>query len=229
MDWGNLFGNTASGALAGSSLGPWGALAGGGIGLVGSLLGGSPGEKAQEQTQKGWQQSQDFQKPFVEHGNAQYDRLNQAGIDLQNPEAPQNAWASRYQSSPYANYLLSQNQARGMDAASQYGLGGSSAAIGNIQQGAGNIVNEQRQQYMDDLMNKYMSGIGLGQSLYGTGAEAAGKLGEQSVGNGLVNAVMSYNRADQPLQNIALGGANLLNSYNKSPTQFKNNWSGIFS
>jgi len=233
MDWGNLFGNTASGAMAGTAISPgWGTVIGGGLGALSSLFGGSPGEKAQEQSEKGWNQAQDFQRPFVEHGMNQYDRLNQAGIDLLNPEVLQNSWASRYQDSPWAKQLLASNQSAGMDAASAMGLNGSSAAIGNIQQGAGNIVASQRQQYMDDLMNKYMQGIGLSGGLYKTGAESAQHLGEQAVGNGLVNAAFRYQGAEQPMNNLIGGGSMLLNAYQKNPNLFdkgKGGWSNFFS
>jgi len=227
MDWGRLFGNTASGALTGTAISPgWGSLIGGGVGLLSSLFGDDPNEKAQQQTQKGWEESKGFQEPYARNGIEQYDRLNKGSLDLMNPEYLQNKWAAGYKTSPYANQLLSQNQSSGMDAAQQMGLGGSSAALGNIQQGAGNIVNQDRQQYMNDLMEKYMKGIGLGQSLYSTGASAASKLGEQSVGNGLVNAAFGYNRADQPMQNLATSGAGLLNAYQKNPNLFGSAGSG---
>jgi len=54
------------------------------------------------------------------------------------------------------------------------GLMGSSAALQNIQQGAGQIQQQDREAYLNDLMQKYMQGIGLGGQLYGIGANAGG-------------------------------------------------------
>lgn len=233
MDWGNIFGDTASGALAGTAISPgWGTVIGGGLGLLGGLFGGNPAKKAQEQSQKGWQESQNYQNPYVTRGNDQYNRLNDASANLMNPMDLQNRWLEKYQTSPWANQLLSQSQVAGNDFASQWGLGGSSAAMSNAQQNAGNIVSNDRQNYMNDLMQKYMQGIGLSSDIYNTGAKSAQSLGEQAVGNGLVNAAFGYQGAQQPINNLIGGGSMLLNSYQKNPNLFDkgtSGWKGFFS
>jgi hypothetical protein len=160
-----------------------------------------PGEawdRAGKAEQEGYDKSRGYQEPFWQHGQDQYGRLNDAAGKLFDPAALQDEWSKHYETSPYAQQLLKQNQASGMDAASSMGLSGSSAALGNIQQGAGNIVSRDRQQYMDDLMKKYMAGIGLGTSLYDTGAQAGQNLGQQSMTHGENQANLQYGRYAAP-------------------------------
>ena len=160
-----------------------------------------PGEaysRAEDASKEGWQQAQNFQKPFFQGGVDQYSRLNTATGRLLDPASLQNEWTQGYETSPYAQQLLKQNQASGLDAASAMGLNGSSAALSNIQQGAGNIVQQDRQQYLNDLMEKYMKGIGLGTSLYGTGASAGANLGGQAMTEGENQAGLQYGRYNAP-------------------------------
>jgi hypothetical protein len=160
-----------------------------------------PGEawdRAGKAENEGYGNAVGYQKPFWQQGQDQYGRLNDAAGKLFDPAALQNEWAKNYETSPYAQQLLKQNQASGLDAASAMGLNGSSAALGNIQQGAGNIVAQDRQQYMDDLMKKYMAGIGLGENLYGVGAQAGANLGNQSMQHGENQAQLQYGRYNAP-------------------------------
>src|SRR5260370_31382933 len=107
--------------------------------MISSFL--DPGEawsRAGQAENEGYNQAQGYEDPFRQHGEDQYGRLNQATGELMDPAALQNKWAQSYETSPYAKQLLQQNTGQGMDAASAQGLMGSSAALGNIQQGAGN-------------------------------------------------------------------------------------------
>jgi hypothetical protein len=155
-------------------------------------------KKAQEAADQGYNEAQDYQRPIMQHGEDQYGDLNTARQRLMNPGALENEWAGGYEQSPYAKQLLQQNQTSGLDAASSMGLNGSSAAIGNIQQGAGQIVNADRRQYMEDLMKKYMTGIGLGEDIYGAGANAAGNMGNRAFEHGQSNAGLAYGKEAAP-------------------------------
>lgn len=155
-------------------------------------------EDAQREARKYWEDAKRYQEPFMEHGLDQYGRLNEGIGRLLDPTKLQSDWASSYEQSPYAKRALEMNTGQGMDAASQMGLMGSSAALGNIQRGAGDIVARDRKQYMEDLMNKYMSGLGLGQNIYGIGASTAGNLGNQAMGLGGNMAGLAYGRANAP-------------------------------
>jgi len=151
--------------------------------MIGSWMNPGKGYKeAGKELTKGWNQSQQFQKPYWQAGLDQMGNLTGAQNELMEPQALQNKWAEGYEKSPYAKQLQKEASAGGMDAAASMGLGGSSAALGNIQQSSANIMNADRQQYMNDLMQKYMSGVGIGQNMYGIGAGMG-----QSLGQGAMN------------------------------------------
>lgn len=155
-------------------------------------------EGAQDKENEAYGQAQGYLDPYNQNGRDQYGRLNEAGGKLLDPTKLQDEWSKNYQNSDYAKQMLAQNQTSGLDAASSMGLSGSSAALGNIQQGAGQIVAKDRQQYMDDLMKKYMAGIGLGQNLYGVGANAAGQQSGQAMTHGQNQAGLEYGRIAAP-------------------------------
>jgi hypothetical protein len=193
--------------------------------------------KAGEAENAGWNEAKNYQDPFWQGGKDQYGRLNQATGDLMDPQKLQDQWSKGYEQSPYAQQLLSQNKTSGLDAASSMGLMGSSAAMGNIQQGAGQIVAKDRQQYMDDMMKKYMAGIGLGQNLYGIGAQTGQNLGQQSMTHGENQAGLQYGASAAPgkLFGQAIGTA--LNFFKpgagnaftgQGGNQFNSNQSGYF-
>lgn len=149
-------------------------------------------KKAQEAAEQGWNQAQGFERPYWQHGMDQYGMLSDAEKQLLDPAALENKWASSYEQSPYAKQMLEINKNSGLDAASSMGLMGSSAALGNIQTGAGNIVNQDRQSFLNDLMQKYMSGIGIGQNIYNTGADMASTMGGQAMRQGENMAGLQY-------------------------------------
>jgi len=166
-------------------------------------------KKAGEQAEKYYQQGQNYLQPYNQHGQDQYGRLNQATGDLMDPQTLQNKWGEGYEESPYAKRLEQMNSQQGQEAASSMGLNASSGALQNVQQGAGDIVSRDRQQYMNDLMQKYMTGIGLGQNLYGTGANAAGNMSSNAMTQGQNMAGIAYGQQNAPGQLFGnlLGGA----------------------
>jgi len=170
-------------------------------------------KKAEEAANKGYGESQGYERPFMQNGLDQYGGLNDATKQLMDPAALQSKWASGYENSPYAKQMLAQNQASGMDAASQMGLTGSSAALGNIQQGAGNIVQKDRQQYLDDLMKKYMTGIGLGTHMYETGATAGNQMAGRAMQHGNDVAGLKYGAAAAPGKLFGQVAGTVLNAY----------------
>jgi hypothetical protein len=139
---------------------------------------------AQEQLQKFFQQAMGYQQPYDEAGKNQIGKLNTAEDRLLHPDELLNEWTSGYETSPFAKQLLGQSKAAGLDAASSMGLNGSSAALGNIQNSAGNIVNSDRNSYLTDLMEKYMKGIGIGQNIFNTGATTAGHEADETLAHG---------------------------------------------
>ena len=131
-------------------------------------------KQAGEKEQQGYNEAQGYREPYLGYGKEGGDALTEFMKKLSNPGALQNEWSQGYEQSPYAQQLQQENQASGMDTASAMGLGGSSAALQNIQRGAGDIMQKDRQNYMNDLMQKYMQGIGIGENMFGVGANTAG-------------------------------------------------------
>ncbi len=158
-------------------------------------------KKYYQQAMQGEQQAQQGFQPYMQRGNEAGNSLMDFLKQLSDSQGLENKWTSGYNTSPYAQQMLSKNQSSGMDAASQMGLMGSSTALQNIQNNAGNIVQGDRQQYMNDLMQKFMSGIGLGTDVYNQGANAAGQnanmatnMGNQAINMGDTAGGMKYNQ-----------------------------------
>lgn len=161
----------------------------------------NPGDawrSAQREAAGGWNEAKGYETPFWEQGLGQYGNLSGGINSLLHPEDLFNRFAGSYEESPATKQLIAQNRDQGMEAASAMGLGGSSAALGNIQQGAGNIANNARQQYIEQMMQNYLSGLGLSQNLYGLGANMGSRLGQQAQAQGNERAGLAYGQQAAP-------------------------------
>lgn len=165
---------------------------------------------AGKEYEKGWDEAKGYMQPYNQAGMDQISKLLDAEGKLLDPAALQSEWASSYEMSPFAKQLQDEAMNKGLESAGSMGLLGSSAALNTLQQGSSNIMQKDRQNYMDDLMKKYLSGIGLGQSIYGTGAGTAGALGQGAMnfGQGMGNLAIGSNNAQmQMLMNmLAMAG-----------------------
>jgi len=155
-------------------------------------------DAALEALEKRYNESKGYVTPYANQGQEQYGRLNQGIESLLHPEDLMSRFISSYQESPYTKQLIEQNRQRGLEGASSMGLMGSSAALGNIQQGAGMIANQAREQYLKDMMDRYLQGLGLSSGIYNTGAGAAGKLMEGANKFGENEANLIYGRENAP-------------------------------
>lgn len=166
-------------------------------------------EKGQEQLDKYYQQGQGYQQPYNQNGQGQYGNLNEYIQNLMNPEALQSKWAEGYSESPAAKQAEQLAQEHGLNAASSMGLTGSNTALNAIQQGSSQIGLNDRQNYLDNLMQKYMAGAGLSQGIYNTGAQAGGQMGQNAMNMGQNSANMAYGKqsAGSDMFNSALGTA----------------------
>jgi hypothetical protein len=164
-------------------------------------------KKAQEELLKYFQQAMGYQQPFQQNGVNQGQILTDAQKQLMNPSEMLNKWTAGYETSPYAKQLMDQSKSSGLDAASSMGLTGSSPALNSIQNSAGNIMQKDRETYLNDLMNKYMQGIGIGQNIYGVGANTAGNMGNQAMNMGNMMGGAKYGETNSPGSMIG----NLLN------------------
>ncbi len=144
-------------------------------------------KKAANQYQKYWDEAQRFQNAYNRAGTDQIPILTGAQNQLLNPQDLLGKWMESYKTSPYAKQSMDNATASGLDAASSMGLEGSSSALHNIQQSSSDIMNQDRQGFLKDLMDKFKSGINIGTDIYGRGATTAGNLGNQAlnVGNNM--------------------------------------------
>jgi len=171
---------------------------------------------AEDQMSQYYNQAQGYMAPYNQYGIDAGNRL-QGGMDwLLNPQKLQDEWAKNYKLSDQAKLAQDMAQQHGLDAASSMGLLGSSPALSAIQAGTSQIGLQDRQSYMDDLMNKYMQGIGVAGNMYGTGSQMAGNMGQNSMNMGRDMGQMEYNRRNAKgnlFGNVLGTGAGLLGSY----------------
>jgi len=179
----------------------------GGIGGLGkgfnSFLHPEKGYKdAEEEMRRAWEEAQKYQKPYADAGMGQLPILTGAQGKLLDPSTLLSEWMKKYETSPYAQKSMENAKESGLNAASSMGLMGSSSALQNIQQSSSDIMNADRQQFLNDLMQKYLAGIGIGQDIYGKGAGAAGDLMKGRLGVGGNLAEMEFGKRNAPGQNL---------------------------
>ncbi len=151
-------------------------------------------QAGQEQLDKYYNQAQGALSPYNQQGQSQYGNLNQYIQSLMDPQALQDKWSKGYKESEAAKNAEAMAQEHGLGAASSMGIMGSTPALQAIQAGTSQIGAEDKQQYLNDLMQKYMQGAGLSQGIYGTGANAAGQMGQNAMNMGQNSAQMAYNQ-----------------------------------
>ena len=151
-------------------------------------------EKGQEQLDKYYDQAQGYQQPYNQNGQDQYGNLQSYIDNLMHPEKLQDEWVKNYTESESAKNAEGMAKEHGLDAASSMGLMGSSPALNVIQSGTAQIGLDDRQNYLDNLMQKYMAGAGISQGIYGQGANAAGQMGQNAMTQGQNSAGMAYGK-----------------------------------
>ncbi len=166
-------------------------------------------EKGQEQLDKYYNQSQGYLNPYNENGQQQYGNLQEYINNFMHPEKLQDEWVKNYKESESAKNAEGMAKEHGLDAASSMGLMGSSPALGAIQAGTTQIGLDDRQNYLDNLMEKYKAGAGLSQGIYGQGANAAGQQSQNANQMGQNSAQMSFGQQNAGGDTLGrlLGGA----------------------
>lgn len=152
-------------------------------------------DKYFDQTKNYYDQANQATQPFVNQGQDAYAGLSDSMKALLDPQALQDKWMSGYKESEAAKNAEGMAQEHGLDAASSMGLMGSSAGLNAIQNGTSQIGAQDRQQYLDNLMQKYLAGTGIAQGIYGTGANAAGQQGQNAMNMGQNAMNMGQNAA----------------------------------
>ncbi len=151
-------------------------------------------EKGQKELDKYYQQAQQYQQPYNQNGQNQYANLNDMIKNLMDPSALNNKWMESYNTSPQAIQAQQMANEHGANAASSMGLMGSNTALNATQAGTTQIGLNDRQNYLNDMMEKYKTAAGLSQGIYGQGANTAGQMGQNAMNMGQNSAEMQYGR-----------------------------------
>lgn len=155
-------------------------------------------KKGQEQLDKYYQQGQGYLQPYNQFGQDAYGNYSDAMKKLLDPAALQNEWAKGYTESDAAKNTAMMAKENGLDAASSLGLNGSNTALNAIQGGTTNIGLQDRQNYMNDLMQKYLAGAGIAGNIFNTGAGAAGSQSNNAMNMGGNSAQMAFGQQNAP-------------------------------
>ncbi len=151
-------------------------------------------EKGQKELDKYYNQSIGFQQPYNQNGQNQYANLNDMIKNLMDPSALNSKWMESYNTSPQALQAQQMANEHGANAASSMGLMGSNTALNATQAGTTQIGLNDRQNYLNDMMEKYKTAAGLSQGIYGQGANTAGQMGQNAMNMGQNSAEMQYGR-----------------------------------
>jgi len=151
-------------------------------------------EQAQEQMDKYYPEAQKYLKPYYQHGQDVYGGLSGAMNQLLDPMSLQDKWSQGYKESDYAKNLEEMASQHGLNAASSMGLMGSTPALQALQTGTTHIAQADKQQYLQDLMQKYLQGAGIAQNIYGMGGNAASGLSNNAMQMGGNSAQMAYGK-----------------------------------
>lgn len=170
-----------------------------------------PGEayaKGQEQLDKYYDKAQTALQPYNQFGQDTYGTLSGAMKQLLNPADLEAQWTKGYAESPSAIQAEKMAQERGLNAASSLGLNGSNTALRALQGGTSQIGLGDRQNYLNDLMQKYMAGTGIAGNIFNTGASAATGMSNNAMNMGNNSAQMAYGEQAAPgaLMGRLLGG-----------------------
>lgn len=166
-------------------------------------------QDANQQMQQFYNQAQGYQQPFMNQGQQAYGDLYSAMKALLDPEKLQSEWTEGYETSPAAIQAKDLAEQSGLNAASAMGLMGSRPALDAIHTGSSNISLADRQNYLNDLMLKYMQGAGVAGGIYNTGANAATNLSQNAMNMGQNSAQLAFGEENAPgdMFSNLLGGA----------------------
>lgn len=143
-------------------------------------------------------ESKGYLQPYTQYGQEAYGQLNPVMQQLLNPQQLQSDWINSYETSPYASMMQEEATNQGLNAASSMGLMGSTPALNAIQRGTSMITAADRDTYLNDLMNKYLSGAGIAQNIFGTGAGAGQSLAGIAQNQGQALGEMAYGENAAP-------------------------------
>lgn len=165
--------------------------------FLSDLFGGGD-SSAQTQLSNYYNQGRSALNPYAAAGNNILPQLMSSASALMNPEALEQQWASSYTESPEAKAAEAMATQHGLSSASSMGLIGSSPAVTAIQEGTSDIGLQDKQNYLHDLMQKYLAGVNAARGIYSGGERAAGAIGDLSQTMGENSADLAYNASNGP-------------------------------
>lgn len=135
-------------------------------------------------------------QPYQQAGQNALAPYMQAGQALMNPGQLENQWMQSYNESPMAQQEQLQARQQGMGLAESMGLGQSTPAMQAVNQSVSNIGAQDRNTFMDNMMQKYLAGTGIMQNIYGTGANASNVLAQLLAQEAGSQANMTYGQEE---------------------------------
>jgi len=155
-------------------------------------------QKGQQQLDKYYNQGQGYLQPYNQFGQDAHGNLSEAMKRLLDPASLQAEWTNGYAESPSAKNAEAMAREHGLDAASGLGLMGSNTALNAIKGGTTQIGLDDRQNYLDNLMQKYLAGTGIAGNIFNTGAGAAGTMSNNAMNMGGNSAQMIFGKQNAP-------------------------------
>jgi hypothetical protein len=151
-------------------------------------------EKSGQESERYYNQGQKYLQPYNQYGQEAGENLSNAMQRLLHPQGLYDEFMQGYEQSPYAIDMQERANQHGMNAANSMGLMGSTPALQAIQSGATAIGNQDRENYFQRLMDMYFKGAGIGQNIYGTGAQVGAQMGQNAINQGNNAAESVYNQ-----------------------------------
>lgn len=173
-------------------------------------------KSAQDELTKYYNQGQGYLQPYNQFGLNQGVNQQKYIDELTDPQTLQDKWSKGYEESQAAKDMENLATQHGVNAASSLGLGGSNTALNAIQSGTSGIVAQDKQKYLDDLMEKYKTGVGLSENMYNQGVKTAGEMGHNAITQGEDAAGLKFgetNAQGNLFGKIAGGASNILLNY----------------
>lgn len=155
-------------------------------------------KKGRHELDRYYNDAQGYLNPYNQYGQNAYGAYSGAMNRLLNPEALENEWIKNYKESESAKNAEGMAQEHGLDAASGLGLMGSNTALNAIQGGTTQIGLDDRRNYLNDLMQKYLAGAGIAGNIFNTGANAANSMSGNAMNMGGNAAQLAYGEANAP-------------------------------
>lgn len=145
-----------------------------------------------------YNQSRLAQQPFIQAGQNQASILGDAQNQLMHPNEFLSNLLKDYEMSPYAQQSLANAQSAGLNSLSAQGLLGSSTGIRAAQNNAQGIMNQDRSEYLRNLLNQYNAGLNLGQNIFNTGASGASNFANTAANFGNAIGAAQFGEANAP-------------------------------